>query len=310
MLKTLVSTQTMSRDEWIKWRNKGIGGSDASIICGVNKYKSPIELWMEKTGMIEPTEAGEAAYWGTILEPIVREEFSKATGIEVGIEKSILQHPVHDFMLANVDGVIIHPDYGGCIFEAKTSSSYRADEWENSIPEEYQLQVQHYMAVTGFKAAFVAVLIGGNTFKWKLVERDDELIEMLIILEESFWNCVVTNTPPPMDGSETSTELLNRLYPKSNTKSSISLPQDALELIQQYEEASEQEKKYCELKDEASNKLKSMLGTNETGIIGGRIISWKSVSVERFDTKLFKEENQMLYEKYTAKSGYRRFIIR
>ncbi len=83
MLKTLVSTKDMSREEWLYWRNKGIGGSDASVICGINKYKSPSELWMEKTGMIEPEEAGEAAYWGTIMEPIIRKEFTKVSGFEV-----------------------------------------------------------------------------------------------------------------------------------------------------------------------------------------------------------------------------------
>lgn len=69
----VVSTENMSKDEWLMWRRKGIGGSDASIVCGLNKYKSPLELWMDKLGMLEVTESGESAYWGSILEPIVRE---------------------------------------------------------------------------------------------------------------------------------------------------------------------------------------------------------------------------------------------
>lgn len=73
----LVSTEVMNRNEWLTWRNKGIGGSDASVICGINKYKSPVELWMEKTGQIEPKEAGEAAYWGNIMEPIIKRRVYK-----------------------------------------------------------------------------------------------------------------------------------------------------------------------------------------------------------------------------------------
>lgn len=147
-MKNLISTDNMSKDDWLHLRSKGIGGSDASIICGLNKYKSPVELWVEKTGMVETKEAGEAAYWGTLVEPLIREEFSRRTGFEVGIEESMLQYPEYPFMLAIVDGILIHPEYGGCIFEAKTLSVFRTDELEDSIPKEYQLQVQPYMAVT------------------------------------------------------------------------------------------------------------------------------------------------------------------
>mgnify|MGYP002508492795 CR=1 FL=1 len=61
------------------------------------------------------------------------------------------------------------PDFGTCIFEAKTASAYKAGEWEDTIPDEYQLQIQHYMAVTGYAGAYIAALIGGNTFRWKFV---------------------------------------------------------------------------------------------------------------------------------------------
>ncbi len=213
-------------------------------------------------------------------------------------------------MLANVDGIVHHPDLGDCIFEAKTASSYKADEWEDSIPEEYMLQIQHYMAVTGFPAAFIAVLIGGNTFKWKMVEKDNELIEMMILLEEDFWDHVTSNTPPPVDGSEASTDLLNRLYPKAFPKTLIMLPEEADELIVQYEEASDQEKKTAELKNEAANKLKEMLGTHEAGMVGKRLISWKTISTERFDTKQFKNDHSDLYNMYIVQSGYRRFLIK
>jgi putative phage-type endonuclease len=121
MVKTIVSTKGMNKDEWMRYRNKGIGGSDAAVVCGISRYKSPIELWMEKTGMIQPKEAGESAYWGTVMEPLIRQEFSMQTGFEVGIESSMLKHSQYEFMLANIDGVVLHPEYGGCLFEAKNS---------------------------------------------------------------------------------------------------------------------------------------------------------------------------------------------
>lgn len=97
-------------------------------------------------------------------------------------------------MFANLDGIAIDPEQKkGFIFEAKTASSYNSHEWELDIPEGYVLQVQHYMAVTGFTGAYVAVLIGGNEFKYYFIERDDELISMLIKLERQCWNYVTKN---------------------------------------------------------------------------------------------------------------------
>ena len=68
----IASINNMPFDEWIDWRKKGIGGSDASVVCGINRWKSPVELWMEKTNQLPYQEAGEAAYWGTQLESLVR----------------------------------------------------------------------------------------------------------------------------------------------------------------------------------------------------------------------------------------------
>ncbi len=93
LAKVLASTENMPYADWLEHRKLGIGGSDASVVCGINRYKSPVELWLEKTGQIPAQEAGETAYWGTQLEGIVRAEFTKRTGIEVSQVKQLLQKP-------------------------------------------------------------------------------------------------------------------------------------------------------------------------------------------------------------------------
>jgi len=306
----LASTENMPYAEWLDWRKKGVGGSDASVVCGINKYKSPIELWMEKTGQLPDSEAGEAAYWGTVLEGVVRAEFIKRTGIEVRQVNQILQSRDYPFMLANVDGECIHPIYGPCVFEAKTASAYLNGEWEDKIPDEYMLQIQHYMAVTGYKGCYIAVLIGGNTFKWKFVERDEELIAMLIQLETEFWDGVQNNIPPAMDGSEASSDFLNQRFPNSVPQSKIDLPDTAVSLILQYESACNLIDQYTAQKTEAENLLKQMLGTNEVGIAGGHVITWKSISQERVDSKTLKADRPSLFRKYSNKISYRRFLIK
>lgn len=132
----LVSTGNLPYEDWLEYRKQGIGGSDASVVCGVSRYKSPVELWMEKTGQLPSQEAGEAAYWGNLLESLVREEFTKRTGISVTKPSALYQSEEHPFMLANVDGLCEDPAHGPCIFEAKTASAYKAGEWEDSIPDE------------------------------------------------------------------------------------------------------------------------------------------------------------------------------
>ncbi len=308
--KILASTKNMSYEDWLEHRKLGIGGSDASVVCGINRYKSPVELWMEKTNQLPAQDAGEAAYWGTQLEAIVRAEFTKRTGIEVSLVKQLLQSEEHPFMLANLDGVCEVTDFGPCIFEAKIASAYKAGEWEDAVPDEYMCQIQHYMAVTGYQGAYIAVLIGGNTFRWKFVERDEELISMLIELEADFWNHVQDCTPPPLDGSDASARFLSERFPSSTPKSHITLPDTAADLLAQYDEACEQLEIVTEQKQKAENLLKEMLGENEVGTAGGRVITWKSVSQERLDSKTLRAEHPALCKKYTSKTSYRRFTIK
>ncbi len=310
MAVVLASTTNMAYEDWLEHRKLGIGGSDASVVCGINRYKSPVELWMEKTDQIPYQEAGEAAYWGTLLESLVRDEFTKRTGIKVSQVKQMLQHEKYPFMLANLDGICEDHDHGKCIFEAKTASAYKSSEWENTIPDEYMIQVQHYMAVTGYNGTYIAVLIGGNTFKWRFIERDEEFISMLVKLEADFWEHVQSKTPPPLDGSDASAKFLSERFPNSVPASRIALPDTAADILLQYDAACEQLKAATEQKQEAENLLKEMLGENEIGTTEDHIVTWKSMSQERLDGKTLKAEHPKLCQKYTSKVSYRRFSIK
>ena len=306
----IANTETMPYTDWLAYRKQGIGGSDAAVVCGISRYRSPVELWMEKTNQMPDQEVGEAAYWGTQLEGLVRAEFTKRTGIQVGHRMELLRSDEHPFMQANLDGTCLHPDLGPCIFEAKTASAFKAGEWEDGIPDEYFLQVQHYMAVTGYGGCYIAALIGGNTFRWKFIPRDEELITMLVQLEADFWQHVQSETPPPLDDSSASARFLAERFPNSISNSRIELPNQAEQLIHQYDEASQQIKLLTERKQEAENLLKEMLGSHETGTTGDHLVTWKNVVQERLDTKTLKAEHPTLYKKYANQTSCRRFTIK
>lgn len=182
LAKVLVSTEGMSYSDWLDYRRRGIGGSDASVICGINRYKSPVELWMEKTNQLQVQESGEAAYWGTQLEPFVRDEFTKRTGIEVSKPSVILQSTEHSFMLANLDGICEVQNVGKCIFEAKTASAYKTGEWEDTIPDEYILKDTLQSADTqeSFDAILVKIgKIDSEIDKDALTEEQNNVYEAL-----------------------------------------------------------------------------------------------------------------------------------
>lgn len=216
----LVSTKGLSRDEWLQYRRQGIGSSDAAAAVGLNPYQSPLELWLIKTGrdeglpQVDPNDDGSPMFWGTVLEPVVAERYACRTGNKVRRNNSVLQHPDPDksWMLANIDREIVgNPEVQ--ILECKTAGEFGARLWRDGVPEYVQCQVQHQLAVTGKQAADVVVLICGQELRIHRIERDDELIAHLIELERRFWQYVITDTPPPADGSESAGMALQALYP-------------------------------------------------------------------------------------------------
>lgn len=306
----LTTTTEMNRQEWLKARKKGIGGSDASAIAGLNKWKSPVAVYLDKIGQTPHEDINsESAYFGTVLEDVVAQEFSKRTGLKVRRRNAILQHPEHPFMLANVDRLIVGKKEG---LECKTASEYLKEEWkDDEVPAQYLIQCQHYMAVTGYQAWWIAVLIGGNKFVYKKVERDEDIIQYLIQIESDFWNNHVLKEEPPMfDGSDASSDLLKALYPEAVPETEIELPPDANSLVSALDQVSSEIKELETQKKEYENQLKAMMGENEKAYAGERVITWKSVSSNRFDSKRFSIEHPELYKQYVKASNYRRFAIK
>lgn len=313
--KKYASVKDMSHHEWLETRSAGIGGSDVAAILGLNKYRTPLSVYMDKVEEIEAVqEENEYMYWGNVLEGVVADEFKKRTGYKVQKSNFMWQHPEHDFMLANVDRFIYSQEEGWGILECKTSSEYRKGEFDGEvIPEEYLLQITHYLAVTGMQYAYLAVLIGGNKFNYFRVDRDDELIEYLIELETKFWNeHVLAQNPPELDGSDASKALLDILFPAVNVKEEediLNLPQTAESLLDQYDAAKEQEEAAKQIKEEAANKLKQIIGEHQKAVWSDRKISWKSIQSSKFNRKAFEKEHPELAAKYLQSSVTRRFTV-
>jgi len=308
MVVIKASTLDMSYDEWLELRKSGIGGSDIGAIMGFNSYKSVYQVFLEKTSQYHEEIDNEAIYFGNELEDFVAREFTKRTGKKVRRLNKMLSHSKYPFMLANLDRIVVGED---ALLECKTANEYMKGEWEgNEIPASYLCQVHHYLAVTGYSKAYIAVLIGGNKFVWKEIERDEEFIQILIEREKDFWeNHVLKDVPPPIDDSEATKELLGNMYPKDDG-TIIRLTRDEDIIIEAIEAIKTELKTLEAQKTLYENQLKAVMKNATTGQTQRHVATLKTVKRTNIDSARLKAEQPDIYEKYTNSTSYRRLNIK
>ncbi|GAB6149853.1 YqaJ viral recombinase family nuclease [Clostridium novyi] len=299
----------MNKLKWLQERQKGIGGSDVGAILGINKWKTPFEVYLEKTEPItEVKEQSEAAYWGDQFEEVVAKEFERRTGKKVRRDRRHFKHKKYPFMVANIDRRVVGES---AVLECKTANQFLSKEWEDEeIPASYLVQVQHYLEVTGAKKGYIAVLIGGQKFIWKEVERDEELIRMIIDAEKEFWKLVENKTPPTLDGSSAAEKWVNEKFKIANEGEIVELDFSYKNKLQEYFELKKREKEFKEEIKQLENQLKNDIGNAELAHVPGFDISWKQIKSSRVDSKKLKAEFKDIYDKCLKESLSRRLSIK
>lgn len=303
----IADTRKMTHEEWLKMRYSGLGGSDAAVATGLSRWKTPFQLWSEKTNRIQPTKAGESAYWGSVMEPILRQEFAKRSGFKVKEIHAFFRSVNHPYMLANIDGCVDLGNGQYALLEIKTAGAYAVQDWADGLPVEYFLQIQHYLYVTGLETAFVAVLLGGNKFENKQIDRDNDTIGNIVKLEGEFWSYVTKDVPPPIQAKDS--DFLGTIYPKSEAKITT-LPPEAADWIKDYNAAVAVMAEAKTSKEEAEAKFKAELKDADTAIIGNTKISWKSSTTNRLSSdkvKILLTEEQL--KSCTTTTSSRRFTV-
>lgn len=310
MKRNTIPTGKLIREEWLQLRRTGIGGSDASVIMGKNPYRSILQLWEEKTGKLPVTDDGnEYTYWGNVMEPIIRKEFMNRTGLKVRQKHAMIFHKDYPYLFADVDGIATDERGEKCIFEAKTASQYKAEQWENGVSEEYVLQVQHYLEVCGMNKAYIAALIGGNKFVFHTIYRDDDLIKKLISREKEFWEeYVLKETEPVMDDSDATKDYLNEKYSDS-IADTIQLQENMKSVLTEYQNIDFKVKELEKQKTGLANQIKVAMGVHETGEVDGTVVSWKKISRESLDSRRLRREQPEVYAEYSNISSYRKLSI-
>jgi putative phage-type endonuclease len=302
------------RREWLQQRRNGIGGSDAAAVLGLSPWKSPLTLWSEKCGLVSEPNLDELEFieWGQVLEEPIARKYEQVTGRSLFDHGrfAIRQSECYPFMHCTIDREVCANNYGNPkdpdsgkppVFalgigdlSIKNTGAFKAKDWEEEPPLPYQVQLQHELAVTGLQWGSFAVLIGGQKFKWCDWARNDKFISYLIEKEEEFWNRVMRGIPPEVDASDSTKEVLLRLYPK-DTGESKALPNEFAELRDLRNEFKATIKEMEGWVQGIDNQIKAAIGEVTIGLLpDGSGFSWKaqhrdSFIVQACDYRILRE---------------------
>ena len=297
-MKKLVSTLNLDKESWLKYRKQGIGGSDAGAVCGLNPYRTAIQVYYDKTSDSIEDVDNEAMRQGRELEEYVARRFCEASGKKVRRANIMFYDEKNPFMIADVDRMIVGENAG---LECKTASPYSEEKWrDDKIPLSYQLQCYHYMSVCNADAWYIAVLIYGRDFKYYRIERDDEVIENLIRIEKEFWNeYVLKQVIPDADGSKTADVAIAERFKESK---SITIPLTGFdERLERRQELLSLLEKIETEKRQIDQELKLYLGDAEIAENEHYRISWKNFSRSSIDEKRLKAEQPEIYKNIGGK---------
>jgi putative phage-type endonuclease len=278
-----------------------IGGSEIAAVMGLSPWKTPLQLWLEKTGAIEPKDLSdnEAVQMGNELEETVARLFTKRSGKEVRRSPKQYIDKEFSFMRCQVDRLVTGSDE---LVECKTASLRKEKDWSgDEIPADYILQVQWQLMITGRSIGWIAVLIGGQKFLFKQIKEDVELQATMREAADKFWSMVESKQAPmAMLGDD---DALLALYPKNNEELALMNDMETavarrMELIAQINDLTD-EKELIEIQ------LKEII-KDQLGIKTDRYkITWKEQSSSRVNIDALKADG--LYEKY-LKTGSTRVL--
>jgi putative phage-type endonuclease len=322
-----VSALTVEQQEI---RSTGIGASEIAAVVGLNRYRGPIDVYARKLNLIPDEEAGEPAQWGNRLEQVIADAYAEEERIDPDTlwQPGTLRHPEHPVVLATPDRIrlskrcmhSIGPGAHGARefwdrnVQVKTASLRVADRWgeaDDDIPEEYLVQIQYEMAVTGLDQTDLPVLIGGNEMRIYRLRADAELQDSLIYQAERFWrDHVQKREPPPVDGTEHWTGFLRARFPRDE-RPLLPATDEARDLLTALGRARRAKELAEETEASAINRLKAICG-DAAGIES--VCTWKATKPgQKVDYEAIVRASPgipagLIAQHTAVRPGYRRFL--
>lgn len=315
----LVTTATASRLAAPEARPVRLFSQDAAAALGLDPDKSQLELWLEKTGRqtapleSDPQDNSTPAFWPSVLEPIIAWRYIRSTGRKVRRFSGEVSHVSSDlpWMVARVEREVLD-DEDVQLLACRAVGASEVHRWQEGVPVAMRLQVMHLLAVTGKRAADVAVLLGGQQWRIHRIERDEYSIAQLIEGERQFWHYVDSDRPPPADGSFSAGKALACLYPKDSGarrdfRQQAGLLASYLELKVLRQTLQAKQARAAELQQ----RLQQALGDATYGDFPNGSIRWQRVQDRTvLDVERLLQDHPELLERYAKHlPGERQFVI-
>lgn len=283
----LADLKRTDTEAWLSLRECTLGASEVAAALGLNPYKSPLKLYLEKMGHREDLSGNEAVEFGVQMEGPIRQWFAKRYpvverfNVEVQEYPFMLRHPDHYWLSASPDGVITHPELGVGLIEIKTASERMWREWEaDELPTMYYIQIQSQLAVTGLDYAYVVALVGRKLL-WKFVPRNDEVIDQIIDLTGMWWrDHIEAKIPPAPEGLPSDTAALKLLYPEA-TPDVVQLHhlQDDYD---RYKDLQTRQKELGLEIEAIKQRFMAEMGSADTAMVGKKKVTWKMVERKEY----------------------------
>lgn len=305
--------------EWLDARRTGLGGSDIAAALGLSPWMSPYELYLDKLGELPPRPDTEAMAWGRLLEPLILHRYCERTHLRLSRPR-MLRSERFPWLIANVDGIGLPPEgayapVAGRVVEAKNARA-RGDAWGEpgspDVPTQYLLQGQSYLIVTKLQLCDIVVLFGGADLQIYTLHADRELQQMIIEGTREFWQHVMDQRPPPIEGIEDA----RRRWGKIAAKGIVTATPEDLRLVAQLRESMADAKVLKGDIEDAQAQLMARLGDSGDTLVHPDtkrpLLTWKlAAGAQRFNLDRFKEDQPALYAKYCAAGeGVRRFLLK
>ncbi len=288
----------MNKQEWLRERKNYLGGTDLAAICGLNPYRTALDVYLDKTSNDISEDTNAAMRWGTLLEDVIAKEYAQVTGYDIEIEPNTIYHPEYSFLAANIDR---WADNKSRILECKTASFLKAKEWgdlgTDQIPESYLIQNATYSAVCNVPVVDIAVLIGGQDFRIYTYNKNKDLEDKIIKIGVNFWNNHIEKRIPPKC---VNTKDTFNLFPQSNNKQ-ITAKDDIIAKLEELKIAKMSEEQIQKTIEKLKVEIQEFMQDYDVLIDnnGNVIATWKNTAPKSFfDVKKFKEEAKEIYLKY------------
>lgn len=304
--------------EWHELRRQGLGGSDAPIVAGLSRWRSPYDLWCEKTaeGPLPDEPARDYLAWGHFMEEPIAAWFNhQAKPLTAQRLPVVLRSRAHPFMQANLDFVVVD-EAGAVLGPLEVKNRRYADGWETAddgtvnVPLDVLAQGMHYLGVGGWDRCWFAASLSGAPPVIAEVERTAALLDDLVALEAAFMDQVTRRIAPDVDGTDSTRKALARRWQVIEAKAVELRPEPTTFLLAERKRLLEEVAERKAVVDEIENELCSMLATAEVGTLEGEVaVTWKQVTRRSLDTAGLKAAHPAIAAQFQKSSSYRRFGV-